>query len=101
MSIEKVFSVITADNVENRPYRIDEVNSKLIKLEFSGNRRRVLRLDDNYIAVINNSSRKNIVAKLGAIQSKWVGHYICPVEVKEMNGHKFIVWGVDEKSVTV
>lgn len=92
MSIEKVFNVITADNVENRAYKIDEVNSNLIKLEFSGNRRRVLRLDGDCVAVINNTSRKNIVIKLGAIQSKWIGHYIYPKEVKELNGHKFIIW---------
>lgn len=101
MSVVKAYNIITADNVEKRKYRIDEVNSNLIKLEFSGNRRRVLRLDGDCIAVINNTSRKNIVAKLGAIQSKWIGHYIYPKEVKELNGHKFIIWEVSEKSLTV
>ena len=101
MSIEKVYNIVTADNVENKLYRIDEVNNSLIKLEFFGNRRRVLRLDGDYITVISNMSRKNIVAKLGAIQSKWIGHYVYPKEIREMNGHKFIVWDVGEKPLTV
>lgn len=95
MSVIKVaLNVITADSVENKSYRIDEINSNLLKLEFSGNRRRVLRLDDDCVTVVSNMSRKNIVAKLGAIQSKWIGQYIYPKEIKEMNGHKFIVWDV-------
>jgi len=92
-----VFNVITADNVEkDKLYKIDEVNSKLFDIEHSGNRRRVLRLNDINITIISNMSRKNIVVKLGAIQSKWVGHFIYPKEIREFNGNKFIVWDVKE-----
>lgn len=89
-----VLKVITAENVEQKDYIIDEINENLIKLEYPGNRRRVFRLNGDCVAVINNSSRRNIVFALGIIQSKWIGHSIYPKEIKEMSGHKFIVWGV-------
>lgn len=91
---EKILNVITAENVKNKEYRIDEVNDSLLKLEYPGNRRRIFRLDNDNVTVINNTSRKNIVIKLGAIQSKWIGHYIYPKEIRELNSHKFIIWDV-------
>ncbi len=90
----KVLTVITAENVEKIDYTINEISSELLNIEFSGNRRRIFRLNDNCVAVINNTSRINIVKKLGAIQSKWIGHEIYPKEIKEMSGHKYIVWDV-------
>lgn len=90
----KVLNIITAENVENKEYRIDEINNALLKLEYPGNRRRIFRLDEDNVTVINNTSRRNIVAKLGAIQSKWIGKYIYPSRIVDLKGYKFIVWDV-------